>query len=335
MDGIAARGHDDAARRVGRPADLGPQDVLVDRGFQQVDEIALEAHHLGLGLRVAEAAVELEDARSRLGDHQPGVEDALELPPLFEQTGDGRQDHGGHDLVEELFGHQRRRGDGAHAARVRPLIAVVSGLVVHGRDQGLDPQAVGDDDERHLAAAEELLDDDAPAGRPELLLDEHLRGRLLGLLRGGADDDALAGREAVGLDHDGIAEFARGQDFAGIVIVVDDLEPAGRDAVPAHELLGEDLAAFDLGRLLRGAEDAETAPLELVDDAHGQGHLGTDDGQADLLPLGEMGQPGEVRLGQGDVLGDEPRPAVAGRAVDRLDPGALGDLPGQGMLPAA
>ncbi len=45
-------------------------------------------------------------------------------------------------------------------------------------------------------------------GGAELLLDHHLRDRLFGLLGVVADDDALAGGQAVGLDDDREAELA-------------------------------------------------------------------------------------------------------------------------------
>ena len=58
---VAARGHDDAAGGVGRPAGLGLEDVLVDRRVDELDQVALEAEQLGLGLGGRRAAEELED----------------------------------------------------------------------------------------------------------------------------------------------------------------------------------------------------------------------------------------------------------------------------------
>jgi hypothetical protein len=59
-----------------------------------------------------------------------------------------------------------------------------------------------DDDEADFLAAQEFLDHDGLTGAAETAA-EHGGGRVDRRLMGLADDDTLAGREPVGLDHHG------------------------------------------------------------------------------------------------------------------------------------
>ena len=83
-----------------------------------------------------------------------------------------------------------------------PGVAVAQPLVVLRRRERQHVPAVGHDDEARLFAVEELLDDHARAGGAQRVADEHRidRGVRFGDAR--RDDDAFAGREAVGLDDD-------------------------------------------------------------------------------------------------------------------------------------
>ncbi len=108
-----------------------------------------------------------------------------------------------------------------------------------------------------------------------------------------------------------------------------------RDARLPHQLLGEDLAPFQLGGGPARAEDPQPLALEGVDDPEGQRLLGPDDRQADPFSLGELDQgPGVAGLDR-HVLGVEVRPRVPRRAEDRGDPGRLLQLPAKGVLAPA
>ena len=76
----------------------------------------------------------------------------------------------------------------------------------------------------------------------------------------------------------------------GLGAVGRDHELRRRDAVPRHELLGEDLAALELGRGLARTEDAQAPVLELVHDPQRERQLGSDDRQIDAELGGEPGQ---------------------------------------------
>ena len=101
----------------------------------------------------------------------------------------------------------------------------------------------------------------------------------------------------------------------------------------AEQVLAEDLAAFQFGGGAARAEDAQPGLLEGVDDAGGQRGLGPDDGQPDVVLLGELDQGGEVGRLDGDVFAVEIGAGVAGGHEDAVGARALGDFPGQGVFP--
>ncbi len=103
----------------------------------------------------------------------------------------------------------------------------------------------------------------------------------------------------------------------------------------AEQVFAEDFAAFELGGGFRWAEDAELFGLEGVDDAGDQRRFGTDDGEADVVFLGEADEAREIGGGEIDVFGIERRAGVAGSDEDAAYARALFDFPGQGVFAAA
>ena len=79
-------------------------------------------------------------------------------------------------LAASKPGHRRVA---AHAAGVRPAVAVEDPLVVLGRGERDDVLAVAERQQRELLAVEELLEHDL--GRAEAPLDEERLDRLAGL----------------------------------------------------------------------------------------------------------------------------------------------------------
>src|SRR6185369_16080590 len=100
----------------------------------------------------------------------------------------------------------------------------------------------------------------------------------------------------------------------------------------AHELFGEDFGAFQLRGEAGGAEDRQSALLELVDDAEGQGQLGADDGEVHLQLFGEIGQLDDVGHADADAVRDPSDAGIAGRRVELFYEGRLAELPGERML---
>ena len=117
-------------------------------------------------------------------------------------------------------------------------------------------------------------------------------------------------RAALGADDQ--RDLAREDVVLGVGGRAEDPVVGRGDARLPHQLLGEDLAPFQLGGVLARAEDPQALALEGVDDPVGQRLLGADDRQADPLALGELDQAAEVARLDRDVLGVERRPRVPG-----------------------
>ena len=203
-----------------------------------------------------------------------GVPSAVIMSPAYRKPR-----YGFFDICRD----DRRRGIGAHAARVGTDVAFVTRLVILGRGQRQDRVAIGNDDEARLFAFQELLNDDSRARLTEAATGEHIGRRLLGLLQRHSHDDAFAGCEAVGLDDDRCALFTD--------VVDGRLEfrkvPVGccRDCVPCQEVLGKRLGAFELRGCRRRTEAGQAQFIEPVDHARDQRRLGSDDGQGDTFGL--------------------------------------------------
>ena len=158
-----------------------------------------------LRLRVAEPCVAFEQRRALGGQDQAGVEGTAERGAPAGELGEQRQVERRHDPCHGVIRQVRQRAVGAHPAGVRAGIAVTQPLVVAGSRQGEGRDPVGEGDDARLRTAQPLLDHDPGSAvdggrRPEDLLD---RGE--GLAEPVADRDALAGGEAIGLDHDAVA----------------------------------------------------------------------------------------------------------------------------------
>src|SRR5690606_10859627 len=283
---------------------------------------------------VAHPAVELECADRPIGgDHEPGIEKAGEGNAVGRHAFDGGAD----DLAQHPGMHHRRdhRGGriGAHAAGIGAGIAVEQSLVVLARGEREDVLAVDHHDEARFLAFEEVLDDHPRTGLAHAAVGEHQVDGGMRLADIGGNHHALAGGEAVGLDDDrGAAALDVRMGRGG---VGEGLVGGRRDAMALHEGLGEILGGFELRRRARRTEDLESARTEDVDDSLGQRRLGADDGEADLLALGERGE--GQRVGNRDVArpGFARGAAVARRDDDLLDPGRARQAPGQRVFAPA
>ena len=77
---VALGCHHDADGGAVVPLDLDVGEPLVGAGIEDGEQVCAELREEDLRLRIAEARVDLEDARAALGDHDAGVEDACERP---------------------------------------------------------------------------------------------------------------------------------------------------------------------------------------------------------------------------------------------------------------
>ena len=189
---------------------------------------------------------------------------------------------------------QRGRAIGAHAAGVRADVAVVGRLVVLGRLQGDDRAAVGNRQHAGLLAVEPLLDHQAIAGGAENLLPAICSTARIASLAIGANHHALAGRQSVGLDDDGhvFAVVEKRHGFVG-----DRGRPGNRPMGTSawrSRSLQKTLLPSNSAALRRGPNTRKLGLLEGIDDSGGQRRLRADDGQADVVLLGEFDQAREI-----------------------------------------
>ena len=220
------------------------------------------------------------------------------------------------DLLDELRNavgaDPRHRRVRAHAAGVRPGVAVADPLEVLRRGERHDALPVGEREDGHLLAGEELLDHDRPWKRRRRTKPVvELLGRL-------ADEHALPGRETVHLDDAG---SPRNRQRLG-----------GRDAGRGHDVLREALRALDPRRRASRAEDGDAVSAQLVGDPRDERRLRADHGEVDVEAAREAEQSLAV-LGADRMAVAEPGDSgVARRGVQRRQPRRLGELPGERML---
>src|SRR5260370_852834 len=158
----------------------------------------------------------------------------------------------------------------------------------------------GDDDEADFFAGQKFLDDYGLTGAAETAA-EHTGGGFDGRLVGLADDDALAGREPVGLDDHG---QALRPDIVGIEGLFGKGGVArGWYAVALQEVLGVRLRPFQARRGAGGAEASAASRGETIGDACDQRTFGADDGESDVLARGECKQGVDIVGGGGNVAG--------------------------------
>ena len=196
---------------------------------------------------------------------------------------DDRLGNVGQQPLLQLGAHQAVRGVGSHAAGVGASVSLADALVVLRGGQRYGVFAVAESEERQLFAVKELFEDKLFFGGAEQCAGEYLRGGFFGLGVGVAEDYALASGESVSLDDDRCTEarefatevFERAADGVG----------GGGNRVALHELLGEGFAGLQARGGLRGAEDAQAAAFELIDQAKREWKFGANDGEGWVFRL--------------------------------------------------
>jgi hypothetical protein len=158
--------------------------------------------------------------------------------------------------------------------------------VVARRLERADRLAVGHREDGDLLADQAFLEHEPPAGIAELVADHDPLDRVERLVLVLRDDHALARREPVGLEHAGPGGLLLGDPQLGVARIVEDPIVRARDVVLAQEVLGEDLAAFELrGRLAR-PEELEPVRREPIGDPEHERRLRPDDREVDLRLAG-------------------------------------------------
>ena len=306
--------------------------------FEDFKQITADAHHDRLGFGIAHPAVEFKDFdRPRCvvawANHETRIEEARERDSVGVHTADRGLDDFAHDALVDCVGDHGCRRVGAHAARIRALVAILQAFVILAGRQWEDVQAIAKDDEACLFAKQALFNDDARARGAERAVAEHGVDSRVGLVQGHRDHDAFAGGQAVSLDHDRRATVINvdmGSERVGKRLV-----GGCRDAMAHHERLGEILGAFELCGGACRPENGQAAGTEGIDDPGGQRCLWPDDGQRDPLSLHEVSERRGITDRDVGGVRHQRRAAVARRDVHVLNLRRLEKLPGEGVFAAA
>ena len=155
-------------------------------------------------------------------------------------------------------------------------------------------RAVAHHEKRHFGSGQALFDHEPIAGRAERPRAHRRDGRRL---RGCAvlgDDDAFAGGQAVGLQHDGETEPAIADHRERFVEGLARLKTRGRDGVACHEGFRKRLAGLEPGGGGGRPEQQSTFRGKAIGHAEAEGELRSDDGEVDVFAVRQVGDGVEV-----------------------------------------
>ncbi len=316
-------GGDDGARRgVGGDPHGSLGEPSLAAGEEHLEQVVVDEGEHRLCFGIAEAAVVLEQPGTVGGQHQPGEEN----PDVGGALGSEMIDHRLDERRRQLLGAVGHGGGGVgpHPSGVRSGVPGADPLVVLGEGQGDGGSPVAQGEQRALRAAEALLDDDLPFGGEGA-------DRLLALRVVAGDDHSLARGEPGELDDDGCAEGPPPLQRARRV--AEHGVPGGGDRQLRGQGAGECLRRLQPGIGRARPERRDPHGAQLVDDAGGKRRFRADHDEADPLVVAVAGDPRRVGRREGDTLAG--RSPVAGSDADRRAARRGGELPGQGVFPAA
>lgn len=290
-------------------------------GVQQPGQRRLQQGEYDLRLRVAEARVELDHPRAGRGDRQAHVEQAGERGAPAAQLRQRRVHHVAHHVVDQIRRGPRQRRVRAHAARVRPGVAVADPLEVLRRQQRHRRLAVGDHEQGDLGTGQVLLDHHPAA----------LRGVPLGDGPVVGDHHTLAGGESVVLHHVRRAELVQRAPHRRRVLA--GVRASGRHRRGGHHVLRERLRALQPGRLRARAEHRDALGAYRVGDARHQRRLRPDDHQVRSDLDGEGRHCCRVGGCHLPKFGHRSDPRIPRSRDERLDSRVTGESERESVLP--
>ncbi len=165
------------------------------------------------------------------------------------------------------------------------------------------------------------------------MVSHHIVQGIQRFILGHGHHDPFAGSQSVGLNHDGSAFFFH--KGTGIRQVVTDFEEGSGHPILLHQFLGEDLGAFDFRCFGTGSEDGQSPGFEHIHDACHQGSFRPHHGQVDIMLFRPVCQAIQIRNIQVHTFCQVFHARVPWSCIDFRHTLALGQLPDQGMLPAA
>ena len=254
--GIAFRGEDNAGSGSFSPLNEARIEASTSRRSEQAREVALEPMHQWLGFGITHPNVELKNLWSFAGDHQTTVEKTAEGVSEVAHTGKSRLNNLIDDRISKLDRKNERVAIGTHPTGVGPLVVIKSPLVVLGGWKNKVCPTVAKQNEAKFFAVQEFFKHEATPSACSELANEHLAGRFGSLLPRIGDDDALACSKTVGFNSNRILKTVKMSIdvFQGL----HHRKVGCRNAPVDQELLGEYLAALQLGGERTGGHDRQT-----------------------------------------------------------------------------
>jgi len=278
-------------------------------------EIGHHAVHQRLGFRVAKADIKLQQLRAVHGHHEARKQESCKA---------GRFNGGADDAIQDRVLLARRQnsgiGIGAHAAGIRPLIAIEDGLVILARRERHHVPAIAQNDKTYFLTLEKFFDYQVWAERLNSAF------RLEAIM---GDRDPLSGGKSIRLQNHRIPR--RIQHLQSGCPRGDAIESRRRNPVFREEILSEHLTSFQSRVGLRGSDNLAPGSPEHIHDPGHKRYLGTHHGEVDLEFLGDLEIVGRIHAVR--HLGDA---GIARRGDDPRHGRALFETPCEGMFaPAA
>ena len=330
---IPRRGFDHAAGTFLGEAHLGVCQGAVGGGLHHSQQVAFQQRQHHLGLRVAKAAVVLNDLRPLGGQHQAKVQAALEGPALGVHGPDGGQENFFHAPLGHFRGVIGVGGHGAHTAGIKACVVIPCPLVVHGGHHGLYHLAIGKAQNADLGAGEEFLNDHMVAAFAEDLVGHHVPHRRPGFLPGGGNDHAFAQGQTVGLDdcgHGGGFQILKSR-----LQVVKNLIFCRGNTVLFHQVFGKYLTALNNGGVGSGSKTGDSLIAESIHRPQNQGVIRSHHGVIHLVFQGERHNFLDFRGPDGNADRILCHAAIAGQGKNSLHGFVFFQLFNNGMLSSA
>src|SRR5262245_31273021 len=195
--------------------------------------------------------------------------------------------------------------------------------------------------EGNLRACQQLLNDELSSSGTKRFMNQNIVDRFFGVAHARAKQNAFAQRQSVGL-HRATAFEGGSKLFCGRR-VREGAGSGGGNAIPLHELLGENFGGLELRGLLIRAPNPQSVLSEQIHNAKGQRIVGTDDRKVGLVLRGKTQQARQIFGADGHAFDARPilcQPfrgdaSVSGRAPQAGRMRRLSQLPDQRMFPSA
>jgi hypothetical protein len=248
-------------------------------GQRHFHQIGFHERQQCLRFGVAKAGVELDHSRTIGREHDAGEQHANEGNALGCHTVDRSLQNLNTDLLGERGRAHRRWRVGTHAAGVGAPVALANTLMILRGGQGEDRATVGDTENRNLFSDKSFLDHNTTVRRQQ-------RANCVGgfgVVR--RKDDALSGRESVGLHDHRLAEIGNPREcFSGSI---EERRLRSEDTVAFTERSGPRLRRLKLCCGLRRAKGLHTGSREGIGEPGFKRGFRSDDHKFDRLALTE------------------------------------------------